>query len=550
MMRRLILSYTCCLISCLPLMAQPWEQQTIVENDDYSLSVTSSGSDLLIQCYHQEETPPDPWGSHDEEWPVYVNGQKVSEENQNRVIVWVDYNGEILESHHFEASGPYPFTSGSHDDKVLFYPGMHRVLSYDGYSDSSLAALYDLPYVSRLIWSDENGNYVRHKDIMSYGQIDYCLSEVIDDDLFIIMNCSQVLLYPEAGLPEPLSGSFLLRFDRNDGHLKSLKRIMSEAGGNAGFSGFYGSFIENKFVAIGNLHKGFDQSIFQPYLGADSTGAFICVLDTALNIEWLKQLRPTGSAFSSHSIRLDAKSLDSIYVMISCDPSDLIEELRFGGTTDPSKDQSILCLFNRNGDIQWGTSFICDEGGLTYYKQGLAAGGGGSAFVTLNHSKRVTLETGQTALAEGGALIRFSGGKLMGIREISYSEGDQSGFGPVAPHGDYCFVVHGESRLRYISRIAADFMGTESIAHSSGGTLRVYPVPTNGVFNVQMPFTVGVPLHYQVLISDMSGRTVYSAPIEHGVANATIDISTLETGIYNLLLTGGEEPFRGRVLKD
>ena len=67
-----------------------------------------------------------------------------------------------------------------------------------------------------------------------------------------------------------------------------------------------------------------------------------------------------------------------------------------------------------------------------------------------------------------------------------------------------------------------------------GGTLQLYPVPTNNTLNVSINWKEAQP--YTLTIADMQGRVNMQSQSSN--ANETIDVSMLPEGVYNIILKG------------
>ena len=564
MIRRVFLSYIHCLISCMPAMAQPWEQLTTIENASNTVLAWEINYGLFLMGYHQtEQWYSDYLGTHHlEELPVFINQSVVSKKPHQ---YWVS----LLEEDGYTFSGIHSILSMRSDCKLLPINDRKNILlmgtddgfEYDNYIEEYGFGLSYMNY--KLVWLDETGNYVRHIPFFSNPVIgaqtiiDACLRE---NEIAVLIRNRVTANLINSNEPLP-AGVHLLLIDTDSGHVKSARPLILDSN-LFPYHSLRMTCIGDEFILYGILDSSITWSIFDNVVNLDKDREFICSLDSSLNVQWLKYISD-DIPYRTTGIQVKAIAEDSLFVFINYPARYLAEEFQFSQfNEDSTLNWTVACQINSNGIVVWGEEIWSKKHDFSYDSKSFDIGTDGSLYVTYMHENPVHFYSDSSRLKGGGLLLRYLGGELQGVREFEPYLGlyvwDRAY--PVATSSGYCYVVFGEGvhgdlnsekaiGADYLGRIAADFTGTESISPSSAGTLIVYPVPSNGVFNIQMPFTVGVPLHYHVSISDMSGRTIYSAPIEHGAATATIDISTVETGIYNLLLTGGEEPFRGRVLK-
>jgi hypothetical protein len=76
---------------------------------------------------------------------------------------------------------------------------------------------------------------------------------------------------------------------------------------------------------------------------------------------------------------------------------------------------------------------------------------------------------------------------------------------------------------------------------------RVYPNPSNGLYNVRINQFSG-KVNFQVI--DINGRTVYNQTEEHFNIEKTINISNLQSGIYILKLSGSDLNYTQKLIKN
>lgn len=550
-------------IGCLTVRAQPWEQLTTIENASNSVLSWEINSGLFLMGYHQtEQWYSDIYGTHYlDEIPTFINHSVVSNKPHR---FWI----ALLEEDGYTFTGIHSILSMQSDCKLLSINNLGHILlvgsvndfEYDNYNEEYESGPSDILY--RMVWLDETGNYVRNIPFFSSHLADGLAivdAYLRDNEIAVLIRNPMTtnLLNSNETLP---AGLHLLLVNTDNGHVKSKRPLIL----NSNLFSDYNlrmTCIGDEFILYGILDTNMTWSIFDHEPNMDKNREFICSLDSELNVQWLKYIAD-DIPYRTTGIEVKAIAADSLFLLIDYPARYVADEFQFARfKEDSTLSWTVVCQLNSNGAVVWGQEIWSNKHDISYDSKSFDIGSDGSLYVTFMHEKPVHFYSDSSKLKGGGLLLRYLGGELLGVREfepyLNQYVWDRAY--PVATSNGYCYVVFGEGvhgnlngekdlGADYIGRIAADFTGTESISPSSAGTLKVYPVPNNGVFNIQMPFTVGVPLSYHVFISDMSGRTIYGAPIEHGVSTATIDISTVETGIYNLLLTGGEEPFRGRVL--
>ncbi|MBI1225808.1 MAG: T9SS type A sorting domain-containing protein [Bacteroidetes bacterium] len=101
------------------------------------------------------------------------------------------------------------------------------------------------------------------------------------------------------------------------------------------------------------------------------------------------------------------------------------------------------------------------------------------------------------------------------------------------------------SVTRYEFEHDAGFLtGIDEIA--SGNRLKIFPNPTNGVFNVEMPKSSNVK-NFEVKLYDMNGRKVANQSEADG-SNLKVTIPELLPGVYQLVLCNGQEIYHEKIV--
>lgn len=82
-------------------------------------------------------------------------------------------------------------------------------------------------------------------------------------------------------------------------------------------------------------------------------------------------------------------------------------------------------------------------------------------------------------------------------------------------------------------------------AFTMANSIRVYPNPSNGIFNVRIPqFTGKVTLQ----VVDLNGRTVYSQNEDHFNVEKSINLGGLQNGVYILKVNGSEFNYSSKIM--
>jgi hypothetical protein len=132
-------------------------------------------------------------------------------------------------------------------------------------------------------------------------------------------------------------------------------------------------------------------------------------------------------------------------------------------------------------------------------------------------------------LDEGDYEYKFSYDTWTGQEELA-------GAGSCVTTGEFInrtLTVSADSVLAAVCFASCDVCESASINNNELSQVNIYPNPSNGVITVEGQITDN---QYEIVVTDLQGRVVYTSTTSASVINENVDISNAQSGVYMLMI--------------
>ncbi len=173
----------------------------------------------------------------------------------------------------------------------------------------------------------------------------------------------------------------------------------------------------------------------------------------------------------------------------------------------------------------------------TVYPTSIAAGIMGSSIACIGDTFQyaVAIPGGTFTLSNGNAVVDPVTGSLIpvsaGTDTLTYSL------------TNICGTASASMTINILTAAQCATVGVNNTQGLIG--IRIYPNPTDGLFNIEMP---KLSANAIVTITDIFGKVIETRMIDAGISITSFDLSSLSAGNYLIKITSGDQTFRDKIV--